>query len=140
MYVHQNYIFILSYFFFDWLLSYILFLAIFLVAEPIAPINPCKPSPCGPYSQCREQNNHAVCSCLNNHIGTPPSCRPECTSSSECSQNLACINQKCVDPCPGTCGFNSRCLVTNHNPICSCSPGFVGDPFVGCSPEQSKLI
>lgn len=109
---------------------------IFVVIEP--PQNPCIPSPCGPYSQCNEINSHAVCSCLPNYIGTPPACRPECTSSSECSLDRACINQKCIDPCPGTCGINARCLVTNHNPICSCSPSFTGDPFIRCLPEESK--
>lgn len=108
----------------------------FIVAEPIT--NPCIPSPCGPYSQCVEVNGHAVCSCLTNFIGSPPSCRPECTASSECSLDRACINQKCIDPCPGTCGLNARCQVTNHNPICSCSPGFTGDPFEQCMLEESK--
>lgn len=108
----------------------------FIVIEP--PQNPCIPSPCGPYSQCNEVNSHAVCSCVPNYIGTPPACRPECTSSSECSLDRACINQKCVDPCPGTCGVNARCHVTNHNPICSCSPSFTGDPFIRCLPEESK--
>lgn len=111
---------------------------IFVVAEPVN-IEPCNPSPCGPYSQCREINNHAICSCLSDYIGTPPSCRPECASSSECSLDKACINLKCKDPCPGVCGQNARCQVTNHNPICSCSPGFRGDPFVQCLPEESKL-
>lgn len=58
--------------------------------------------------------------------------------SSECSQDKTCINQKCVDPCPGTCGQNARCHVTNHSPICSCSPGFTGDPFIRCMAEESK--
>ncbi len=110
----------------------------FVVPEPVH-VEPCNPSPCGPYSQCRDVNGHAVCSCLSNYIGAPPSCRPECASSSECSLDKACINLKCVDPCPGVCGSNARCQVTNHNPICSCSPGFRGDPFVQCLPEESKL-
>lgn len=79
-----------------------------------------------------------MCSCLNGYIGTPPSCRPECVVSSECSQNKACVNQKCVDPCIGTCGLNTRCQVVNHNPICSCSPGFTGDPFASCHKIQRK--
>ncbi|VEN50381.1 unnamed protein product, partial [Callosobruchus maculatus] len=101
------------------------------VKEP-TPVQPCNPSPCGPNSQCREVNSQAVCSCLPNYIGSPPACRPECTVSSECSQEKACINQKCADPCPGTCGLNAKCQVINHSPICSCSVGNTGDPFTRC--------
>lgn len=68
----------------------------------------------------------------------PPNCKPECEVSSECAQNKACINKKCVDPCPGTCGENAFCKVVNHNPICSCARGFTGDPFTGCIREESK--
>lgn len=110
---------------------------LFIVQDPL-PIHPCNPSPCGPYSECREVSNHAVCSCQKNYIGSPPACKPECMVSSECSQDKTCINQKCVDPCPGTCGQNARCHVTNHSPICSCSPGFTGDPFIRCLAEESK--
>lgn len=45
---------------------------------------------------------------------------------------------KCKDPCPGTCGLNARCRVVNHNAICSCNPGFVGDPFVRCLKEEES--
>lgn len=92
----------------------------------------CSPSPCGPNSQCREVNGQAVCSCVPNFIGTPPNCRPECVISAECPQNQACTNQKCRDPCPGTCGIGALCQVVNHNPICSCPPSFTGDPFTRC--------
>lgn len=109
------------------------------VAAPVAPVNPCEPSPCGPYSLCRTVNGHAVCSCQPNYIGAPPSCRPECLVSADCPQDRACINQKCTDPCPGTCGVNARCQVVNHNPICSCPPGFSGDPFAQCARDQSKV-
>lgn len=108
----------------------------FLVQE--APQNPCQPSPCGPYSICREVNGHAVCSCQQNYVGNPPSCRPECTISADCYQDKACINQKCRDPCPGTCGLNAKCQVVNHNPICSCPPGYTGDPFLRCLVQESK--
>lgn len=94
--------------------------------------NPCEGSPCGPNSICRVVSDRATCSCLENYIGAPPSCRPECVLSSECGQDKACINQKCLDPCPGTCGFNARCQVINHNPICSCGHGMIGDPFTKC--------
>lgn len=102
-------------------------------------VNPCQPSPCGPNSQCREINEQGVCSCLPNFIGTPPGCRPECVSSSECSNDRACINQKCSDPCPGVCGTNSNCRVNNHSPICSCRLGYTGDPFTRCNPIPRKL-
>lgn len=104
--------------------------------EPV--VQPCQPSPCGPNSVCRVLNNHAVCTCKQNYIGSPPNCRPECVVSSECPLDKSCVKTKCVDPCPGTCGFNARCQVVNHNPICSCKAGFTGDPFVRCIPEERK--
>jgi len=110
------------------------------VAAAPAVTQPCSPSPCGSNSQCREINGQAVCSCLIGYIGSPPTCRPECVVSSECPQNQACINQKCTDPCPGTCGLQARCNVINHNPICSCPPGFTGDPFTRCSPIRKNLF
>lgn len=96
------------------------------------PKNPCRPSPCGPNSQCREIRDQAVCSCLQGYIGSPPTCRPECVSNSECSLSTACVNQKCIDPCPGTCGLRALCQVVNHNPICTCPIKHTGDPFVRC--------
>ena len=98
------------------------------------PINPCVPSPCGPNSQCRVLNDQAVCSCLENYIGLPPSCRPECVLSTECPADKACINQKCQDPCPGTCGLNAECRVRNHSPLCQCRSRFTGDAFTRCYP------
>lgn len=111
-----------------------------LLDDIIVPQNPCVPTPCGLYSNCRAQNGHAVCSCVANYIGAPPNCRPECMSSSDCSQDKSCINERCKDPCPGTCGNNALCRTVNHNPICSCMTGFTGDPFVRCIYEESKII
>lgn len=105
---------------------------------PISPENPCEPSPCGPYSNCRVIDFHAVCSCAPGIIGSPPTCRPECVVSADCAQNKACINQRCEDPCVGTCGINARCQVINHNPVCSCSNGYTGDPFSGCLKEEPR--
>lgn len=100
------------------------------------PLNPCEPSPCGPNSRCLvSENRYAICSCLPGYRGTPPVCQPECTASYECPQNRACVNLKCIDPCPGTCGIGARCEVINHNPICSC-PNSKGNPFVSCDYED----
>lgn len=104
------------------------------------PAQPCTPSPCGPNSQCRVVNEQAVCSCLPNYLGNPPNCRPECVVSSECSLDKACVNQKCADPCPGTCGINAQCKTINHSPVCSCQSDFTGDPFTRCFPIPRKII
>lgn len=104
------------------------------------PVNPCAPSPCGPNSDCKVINDSPACSCLANYIGTPPSCRPECTLNQECEINKACMKQKCIDPCPGSCGINARCSVINHTPSCSCDIGYTGDPFTSCSPVQGKIL
>lgn len=99
----------------------------------------CYPNPCGMNSQCRVINEHVACSCIPGYIGSAPNCRPECVVSSECSQNRACIHKKCVDPCISVCGQNARCHVVNHNPICSCSSGFTGDPFVRCISQRKCM-
>lgn len=106
---------------------------------PMDTITPCQPSPCGPNSVCRAVNGQSVCSCMPTYIGSPPGCRPECTVSSECAPDLACINQKCVNPCPKHCGLNTLCRVINHSPICTCSPSFIGDPFTRCYKERKCL-
>ena len=95
--------------------------------------NPCVPSPCGPNSQCRVVGNTPACSCLPHYVGRAPNCRPECTISAECLSNLACQNERCRDPCPGSCGVQATCVVVKHAPVCTCQPGFTGDPFAGCS-------
>jgi hypothetical protein len=100
---------------------------------PAPRVNPCSPSPCGPNSLCREHNGQATCSCSPNYIGSPPNCRPECLTNNECPIQLACIDKKCADPCPNTCGSNAKCNVKNHSPICTCLDGYNGDPFKACS-------
>lgn len=108
------------------------------VYEP--PANPCVPSPCGPFSQCRVVGHTSACSCLANYIGRPPQCRPECTINSECPANLACINERCRDPCVGSCGISAICNVVNHSPVCTCQYLYTGDPFSGCHPVPSKNL
>ena len=50
-------------------------------------------------------------------IRSVPNCRPECLSNSDCDSSKACLRQKCVDPCPGSCGLNSQCHVRSHSPV-----------------------
>lgn len=96
-------------------------------------VNPCQPSPCGPNSICQTTNSDTPsCQCMPEFIGSPPSCRPECLTNSECAAQMACINKKCQDPCVGACGFNAECRVVSHSPICVCPSGYTGDASVQC--------
>lgn len=108
---------------------------------PLPRDDPCRPSPCGLYATCNEIQSHPICACLPGYLGAPPDCHPECMIDAQCSFDKACINQKCVDPCPGICGLNAMCRAINHNPICNCLPRYNGDPFDRCLliPEPSKL-
>lgn len=100
---------------------------------------PCEPNPCGQNAECKPVGLDERCSCLPGFFGNPYDyCRPECTSDPECPSYLACVNQKCIDPCPGTCGINAECLVVTHAPMCYCRPGYVGDPYQSCRPEPGK--
>ena len=105
-----------------------------IATPPPLPVNPCTPPPCGNNALCQVVNNQAQCSCLPGMIGVAPSCRPVCTQSSDCSPSQNCVNQLCVDPCPGTCGPRSTCSVINHVPVCSCRPGYEGDAYRNCRP------
>lgn len=109
----------------------------FLFLEPAS--KPCDPSPCGPNSICREANGQASCACIQGFIGNSPNCRPECIQSTDCSPSLACINRKCQDPCPGSCGHNAVCNVNKHNPICTCPPRHTGSPFSYCYGNYNYL-
>ena len=106
---------------------------------PSVPTDPCSPSPCGRNTNCEIRNKQAICTCIPGMIGDPTSpqgCRPECTIQAHCKPNLACIGQRCQDPCPGSCGVNANCNVENHNPICNCPPGYTGDPFFLCEADS----
>lgn len=83
---------------------------------------------------CRSDYNHrARCYCLDGYRGNPVvACeRPECTSNDECPYNLACINERCQDPCQ--CGDGAQCRVENHIATCKCLPGYVGDAYKRCT-------
>lgn len=96
---------------------------------------PCSPSPCGLFSICRESSNgQPICSCLENHIGQPPNCRPECSVNADCSSDQICDQNKCINPCPSVCGENADCKVIAHTINCNCRENTAGDPFYRCAP------
>lgn len=92
----------------------------------------CYPNPCGPYSYCRVNNEILRCSCLENHIGNPPNCRPECINNNDCANDKACQNNLCRNPCEGACGSGAQCHVTYHKAACFCHQGLIGDPYRQC--------
>lgn len=108
------------------------------VELPREPINPCVPSPCGPNAVCNPLGDRYTCQCVKDYIGQPPNCRPECVINPDCPSTKGCINNKCRDPCPGSCGENAECRVISHTVSCSCSPGYTGNPFVQCLPRVEE--
>lgn len=115
-------------------------LLVFSSHQKAEPVHPCQPTPCGINAVCQEFNGAGACSCIPEYFGDPYiECRPECILNSECPSNRACINSKCVDPCPGTCGYNAECQIVNHSPLCTCYPGYVGNPMTGCHQPPSMF-
>lgn len=107
---------------------------------PQAPVveqtKPCTPNPCGSNAMCREQNGIGACQCIPDYYGNPyEGCRPECILNSDCASNRACLQNKCQDPCPGSCAQNAFCQAINHIASCTCQPGYTGNPFSTCQIE-----
>lgn len=46
-----------------------------------------------------------------------------------------CINHICQNPCSvyGACGHNAICKAINHERICTCAPGYSGNPHTLCT-------
>ncbi|XP_008211018.3 neurogenic locus notch homolog protein 2 isoform X1 [Nasonia vitripennis] len=94
----------------------------------------CDSHTCGINARCTISEGRPVCSCLNLHMGDPLSrCeRVECIINEDCIGNRICSSNRCVDPCADACGANALCQTRNHVPVCSCPPGYTGDPFKNC--------
>lgn len=58
----------------------------------------------------------------------------ECEDNVDCPSSRLCVNSKCVDPCslPSVCGPHADCTPSLHAGVCSCQPGYTGDPRLGC--------
>ena len=73
-----------------------------------------------------------------------------CHFNNDCSQDTACLNQTCQDPCHPNgadgsvfdeCGVNAVCQVISHAPTCKCPEGFrpLNSPYVACVPLDMDL-
>lgn len=101
-------------------------------------VNPCSlRDSCGRGAFCHAENHRSICRCPVGYNGNPEvSCDPlvepkaGCRSNSECLTSESCVNERCVSPC--NCGQNADCFVSNHFPVCTCKPGYSGNPLFGC--------
>lgn len=66
----------------------------------------------------------------------------ECKMNLDCSEDLSCVNNKCIDLCKDSdiCGKNAECKVKKYDPLCTCKSGYIGDPFYQCSMIASKIL
>lgn len=100
-----------------------------------APIDSCRPNPCGSNALC----SNGACSCQLGYHGDPYfGCRPECVYNTDCASDKICQQNKCVNPCIGTCGVNAICDIINHIPMCTCPKGMSGNAFVECRPSTGN--
>jgi len=101
--------------------------------------------PCSYNSECYAVSHRAQCRCRIGFRGQPPYDRCiiiECQSNSECPNNRACINEKCVSPCTvqNPCApSNSDCVDRDHSASCQCRVGYVGNPFISCDPPERQV-
>ncbi|XP_046686146.1 protein kinase C-binding protein NELL1-like isoform X1 [Homalodisca vitripennis] len=97
---------------------------------------------CGLNTICHVVGEVSMCSCKPGFIGQPfNGCFPEvCTMNSDCPEENICSDHLCKDACKDTCGLNSVCKAVKHRAICSCNPGYVWKPFLGCHVESRKIV
>lgn len=101
-------------------------------------VNPCSlRDSCGRGAYCHTEDHRSICRCPPGYNGNPEvSCsaviepKAGCRSNSECQLTESCVNERCVSPC--NCGQHADCHVTSHHPICTCKPGYSGNPQYGC--------
>lgn len=63
-----------------------------------------------------------------------------CDGDDECPDYNACRNKKCINPCAedDPCAQSANCKVIDHQPVCTCPDGFIGDPRTECRSRKNK--
>ncbi|XP_040570659.1 zonadhesin [Lepeophtheirus salmonis] len=110
--------------------------------------DPCDPSPCGPGTECMENDRgYPVCRCLPGLIPKPDTitgCGPECTVDTDCEASHICKESRCMkrpNPCdPNPCGAGGLCDPVGHTGFrCSCPPGYFGDADIQCIKKDCDI-
>ena len=72
--------------------------------------------------------------CGAGHICENNRCVDACRTYHSCPYDQDCIHRRCQDPCSffGACGINALCHTNDHKAICTCEPGYTGDPRKSC--------
>uniref|UniRef100_A0A0K2TAS5 Putative LOC101893139 [Musca domestica] n=1 Tax=Lepeophtheirus salmonis TaxID=72036 RepID=A0A0K2TAS5_LEPSM len=105
--------------------------------------NPCEVlKPCAEQAICHVIESLPVkpmtCECPDGYVKgelkgckTLPPIISGCERNDDCSNSTSCINAICRSPC--ACGLNADCKIIDHQPVCTCKPGFYGDPEIECT-------
>ncbi|CAD6236853.1 GSCOCG00008264001-RA-CDS, partial [Cotesia congregata] len=95
---------------------------------------------CGRNAGCKSDNHKATCACDRGFFGDAyddkMGCQPiECESHNDCSDEKICDSHKCRIAClaHNPCGQNAICSTNNHQQVCTCQPGYTGEPTRGCN-------
>jgi hypothetical protein len=113
----------------------------------------CDEDSCAETATCIGQQHQAKCHCPPGTTGSPyiechgekhTKPEPECRSDSDCSSQLACINQLCKNPCANgdVCTRDQECRVLDTLPLrtvlCQCPPDTIADNLGNCKPIRSQ--
>ena len=65
----------------------------------------------------------------------------ECDHDTDCSDDKACIEHSCRDPCKlgDLCGQDAICETSAHRPVCRCPEGWGGVPTTQCFQCKKRI-
>lgn len=104
------------------------------------PISLCEGNnPCARGAVCRDKPGSYECTCPVDTIGDPyiKGCQPVtgCTTDHDCPADRECAtSRQCISPCH-ICAHNAECTARDHEAICVCAHGMIGEPYnatIGC--------
>lgn len=82
--------------------------------------------------------------CQNSICVQEVRCRTDydCSDTEKCREN-AVGQAECLNACDGpvACGRNAECTAQHHEPLCTCKPGYHGNPRddkIGCQPIECQ--